>query len=116
MTNHQVGKFEAQSLAGLSPEEWQSYLNTAVVLFAGSPASHQIPALSPDLFRSLMNVIRHCAAKLEADLEKREAKGKDTKGHVCHDVRRLAHWATIQSYPIGAFESWRRYGIDPQRL
>jgi hypothetical protein len=114
--NPKLGQFEAQAIQQMSDADWQLYLDNAVVMFAGSPASHQIPALSPDLFRSLMNVIRHCAAKLEADLEKRETKGKDTKRHVCHDVRRLAHWATIQSHPIGAFESWRRYGIDPRRL
>jgi hypothetical protein len=114
--NPKPGQFEAQAVRQMSDEDWRLYLDNAVILFAGSPATHQIPALSPDLFRSLMNVIRHCTARVEADLQKKEAKGGNTKNHICHDVRRLAWWATLQSFPIGSFLSERRYGIRPESL
>ena len=37
--------------------------------------------------------------------------GEDTRAY---SVRHLAHWATISSWPIGAFQTWKLYGIDPQ--
>lgn len=115
-TNPKVGLFEAQGISQMSDPEWEYYLSQAIVMFAGGTASHQIPALDPALMRSLMNVLRRYVPDAERELAQMERKGLKTEGNAAHDLRRLCHWATIQSYPVGAYLSQRRYGVDPRKL
>jgi primosomal protein N'' len=111
-----VIKFEAQSIAQMSDSEWELYLSNAVVMFSSGHSTRQVPVFDTVLFRCLMNVLRQYVAEEEADLARLEKAGKDTKGHPAFDLRRLAHWATIQSYPVGSFLSERRYGVRPESL
>jgi hypothetical protein len=72
--------------------------------------------MTPHIFRSLLILLRYAGDAEEADLKEMQAKGEDVKDHIAFEIRRLAHWATIGSWPVGPFLSRRRYGVDPQRL
>ena len=107
--NPNVGLFEIQAIQQMSDSDFEEYLESAVIHFCQSHAP-----MPPHVFRSLLILLRYCDE--EGDLTERQGKGEDTKDHIAFEIRRLAHWATISSWPIGAFLSQRRYGVDPQRL
>ena len=106
--NPNVGQFEIEQIQQMA-DDFEMYLDNAVMLFTQSHAP-----MSPHVFRALLILLRY--SDEEADLKERQDKGEDVKDHIAFEVRRLAHWATINSWPVGAFLSQRRYGIDPQRL
>ena len=109
-------KFEAQAIAAMTNLEWEAYLADAIIMFSGNNSVRPVQVFDATLFRCLMNVIRQYVAEEEADLARLEKAGKDTKNHPGLDLRRLAHWSTINSFPVGAFLSERKYGVDLRKL
>ena len=107
--NPNVGLFEIQAIQQMSDDDFAEYLESAVIHFCQSHAP-----MPPHVFRVLLILLRY--SDEEADLKEMQTRGEDTKDHIAFAIRRLAHWATINSWPVGAFLSQRRYGIDPQRL
>lgn len=107
--NPQVGKFELDGLLEMSEDKFHEYLQSACIAYR-----HNQGPMTTDLMRSLLIVLRYVAADEEANLKTMQAKG--TKGHIAYEVRRLAHWATISSVPIGNWISWHKYGVDVGRL
>ena len=107
--NPKLGLYEVQALQQMSDDDFELYLDNAVILYAQSRGP-----LPPDAFRSLLILLRY--SDEDADLAERQAKGEDTKGHIAFEIRRLAHWATINSWPVGAFLSERRYRVRPESL
>jgi hypothetical protein len=109
--NPKLGEFEVKGLLDMSEDKFQEYLQSACISYR----NNQGP-MTPDLLRSLLILLRYVAHEEEIDLKRMQEKGEDTKSHVAFEVRRLAHWATINSWPIGSYLSWHRYGIRPERL
>ncbi len=107
--NPNVGQFEIEQLQLMSDSDFEEYLQSAVIHFCQSHAP-----MPPHVFRALLILLRY--SDEEDDLKERQGKGEDCSDHIAFEVRRLAHWATISSWPVGAFLSQRRYGIDPRRL
>jgi hypothetical protein len=111
MTNPKLGQFELEGLQQMSDDKFEEYLQSACILYR----QNQGP-MSPELLRSLLIVLRYFAADEEANLKDMQAKGEDTKDHIAFELRRLAHWATINSWAIGSYLSWDRYGVRVERL
>ena len=111
MNNPKLGQFELEGLQQIPDDKFEEYLQSACIFYR----QNQGP-MSPELLRSLLIVLKYAAGDEEADLKEREAKGEDTKGHIAFELRRLAHWATINSWAIGSYLSWNRYGVRVERL
>ena len=107
--NPNIGEFEINGIQQMSDDDFEMYLDNAVMLYCQSQGP-----MPPSVFRSLLILLRYCDE--EGDLTERQGKGEDVKEHIAFEIRRLAHWATINSWPVGAFLSPRQYGVDPQRL
>ena len=107
--NPNVGQFEINGIQEMSDDDFEEYLQSAVIQYTQSHGP-----MPPHVFRALLILLRYCDE--EGDLAERQGKGEDVKEHIAFEIRRLAHWATINSWPIGAFLSQRRYGVDPRRL
>jgi hypothetical protein len=109
MTNPKLGQFEIETILQMTDDDFELYLNDAVMLYCQSPGP-----MPPHVFRSLLILLRYAGGAEDADLKEMQTKSEDTKDHVAFELRRLAHWATI--WPVGAFLSRQRYGVDPGRL
>ena len=107
--NPNVGEFEINGIQQMSDDDFEEYLQNAVIHFCQSHAP-----MPPHVFRALLILLRY--SDEEGDLKERQAKGEDTEGHIAYSVRHLAHWSTVNSLPIGSYLSWKRYGVRPEAL
>jgi hypothetical protein len=102
--NPRVGEFEINGILQMSDDDFEEYLQSAVILYTQSQGP-----MPPDVFRSLLILLRY--SDEESDLKEWQARG-----HIAYEIRRLAHWSTVSSLPIGSFLSWKRYGVRPETL
>ena len=84
-------------------DAFEEYLESAVILNLQS----QSP-LDPAILRALLTLLREVGEDEEKHLKGMQDRGEDTAGHLAFSIRLLAHWCTIGSWPIGAWQSWKK--------
>ena len=73
--NPNVGLFEINSILQMSDDDFEEYLQSAVIHFCQSHAP-----MPPHVFRALLILLRY--SDEEGDLKERQGKGEDTEGHI----------------------------------
>jgi hypothetical protein len=110
MSNPNLGLYELRALLQMSDDAFEEYLESAVILNLRSQAP-----LPPNILRALLTLLREVGGDEEKHLKEMQDKGLDTANHLAFSIRALAHFYTIASWPVGAWESWRKHGI-PHRI
>ena len=90
----------------MSDDAFEEYLQSAVILNLQS----QYP-LPPNILRGLFTLLRETGEFEEKDLKEMRDRKEDPEGHLAFSIRAIAHWLSIASFPIGAWESWKRHGV-----
>ena len=108
MTNPKLGQFEIEGLISMSEDSgaFAEYLQTARISYR-----HHEGPMPADVLQSLLILLKYVAADEEASLKEMQAKGEDTTGHIAYDIRRLAWHATVSSFPIQSWLSWKKHGV-----
>ena len=73
--NPRVGEYEIQAIQQMTDDDFELYLDNAVMLYCQSQGP-----MPPHVFRSLLVLLRYCDE--EGDLAERQGKGEGPKDHI----------------------------------